>query len=411
MKQLYRRCAGLDVHKETVVACARIAKGRKVTTETRTFDTTTRGLLSLADWLEEQGCTHVVMEATGVYWKPVWHVLEPRFDLTLANAAHVKNVPGRKTDVKDAQWLADLLAHGLVRGSFVPPVAIQAIRDLTRTRKQLMREQGRHVQRVQKILEDANIKLSNVLTDIMGVTGRRILDAIVEGHSDPATLASFRNGRCKKSEAEFVDALTGVVTNSHRFLLSMHLSQVDAVRACVEKLDDELARQLEPFRDAEELLVTIPGIAQVTARVLIAEIGVDMSRFPTEDALRSWACICPRNHTSAGKTLSTRIRKGAPWLKDTLVQAAWAAVRTKDTYLRSLFARLKSRHGPKKAIVAVASSMLTSIYYMLQRNEPYRDLGPHHFDKLSSRRLARRLAKRIEHLGYSVVLTPLPKAS
>ena len=406
MKQIHRRCAGLDVHKESVVACARVAKGRGAITEIETFETTTIGLLALADWLESHGCTHAVMEATGVYWKPVWHVLEGRFELVLANAAHVKNVPGRKTDVKDAQWLAELLAHGLVRGSFVPPVAIQAIRDLTRTRKQMMREQGRHVQRIQKVLEDANIKLSTVLTDIMGASGRKILDAIIAGETDPDSLASMRNARCKKSEQQFIDALTGVVTSHHRFLLQMHLAQVDAIRACVDQLEEELGGHLEPFRHAEALLITIPGVEVTTARVLIAEIGVDMSRFPTVQHLRSWACLCPRNDQSAGKHRSARTRKGADWLKATLIQAAWAAIKSKDSYLRAQYARLKARRGPKKAIVAVASSMLTAMYYMLQRGEPYRDLGPQHFSRISNEDLARRLAKRIEGLGYSVDVRP-----
>jgi transposase len=411
VKQSHKRCAGLDVHKESVVACARVAKGRSAKAELKAFQTTTIGLLALADWLESRGCTHVVMEATGVYWKPVWHVLEGRFELILANAAHVKNVPGRKTDVKDAQWLADLVAHGLVRSSFVPPAPIQAVRDLTRTRKQMTREQGRHVQRIHKVLEDANIKVTSVLTDVMGVTGRRILDAILEGVADPATLAEFRNPRCKHSEQEFVDALTGVVTAHHRFLLRMHLAQVDGIQACITELEEELGRHLEPFREAEALLVTMPGVEETTARVLIAEIGVDMSRFPTVEHLRSWACVCPRSDESAGKRRSTRTRKGAPWLKATLVQAAWAAVRTKDSYFRAQYARLKARRGPKKAIMAVASSMLTSMYYMLLRNEPYRDLGYKHFDQLSAKSLVRRLTNRIEALGYSVTLTPLTDAS
>ena len=406
MKLLHKRCAGLDVHKETVVACARTATGRQATTELMTFATTTIGLLALADWLESKRCTHVAMEATGVYWKPVWHVLEGRFDLTLANAAHVKNVPGRKTDVKDAEWLADLLAHGLVRSSFVPPTAIQAIRDLTRTRKQMTREMARHVQRVHKVLEDANIKVTSVLTDVMGATGRRILAAIIDGQADPATLAGFRNPRCKHSETAFVDALTGVVTDHHRFLLRLHLAQVDAIRACIAELEGELGQHLEPFRRAEELLRTIPGIDVTTARVLIAEVGADMSRFPSVEHLRSWACLCPRSDESAGKRRSTRIRKGAPWLKATLVQAAWAAVSTKDSYFRAQYARLKARRGPKKAIIAVASSMLTAMYYMLSRDEPYRDLGPHHFDTLAPAKLAARLARRIEALGFEVTLQP-----
>lgn len=411
MRQLFPRCAGLDVHKETVVACARIARGARVETEVRSFATTTIGLLALADWLESKRCTHVVMEATGVYWKPVWHVLEERFELVLANAAHVKNVPGRKTDVKDAEWLAGLVAHGLVRSSFVPPGPIQAIRDLTRTRKQLTREQGRHVQRIHKVLEDANIKITSVLTDVMGVSGRKILEAIVAGVQDPSDLARLRHPRCKQSEQAFVDALTGVVTAHHRFLLRMHLDQVDSVQACIDRIEEELGPYLDPFRRAESLLLTMPGVDKTTARVLIAEIGVDMTRFPTVEHLRSWACVCPRSDESAGKRRSTRIRKGAPWLKATLVQAAWSAVRKKDSYFRALYGRLKARRGPKKAILAVASAMLTSVYHMLLRGEPYHDLGPQHLDRLSSQKALQRLTRRIRALGYSVTLEPVSQPS
>jgi transposase len=401
----------LDVHKQTVVACARIGKDRGVEAEVRTFATTTIGLLALADWLEGKGCTHVAMEATGVYWKPVWHVLEGRFELLLANAAHVKNVPGRKTDVRDAEWLADLLAHGLVRSSFVPITAIQAVRDLTRTRKQLSREQGRHVQRLHKVLEDANIKITSVLSDVMGASGRRILDAIVAGVQAPSELAKLRDSKCKHSEQAFVDALTGVVTDHHRFLLRMHLDQIDSIQRSIQAVEQELGRHLEPFRAAESLLVTMPGVDTTTARVLIGEIGVDMSRFKTVEHLRSWTCLCPRNDESAGKRRSTRTRKGANWLKPALVQAAWSAVRTKDSYFRAQFLRLKARRGPKKAILAVASSMLTCMYFMLQRQQPYRELGAKHFDQISHQKTLRHLTRRIEALGYSVALQPQPKAS
>jgi len=411
MEQLHARCAGLDVHKETVVACMRIGERGKVVTEVRTFATTTIGLLALADWLQELKCTDVAMEATGVYWKPVWHVLEARFRLLLANPAHIKTVPGRKTDVKDAEWIAGLLAHGLIQASFVPPTPIQAIRDLTRTRKQLTREQSRHAQRVHKVLEDANIKLSSVLTDVMGVTGRKILDAIVAGTQDPAELVLFRSARCKANEQAFVEALTGVVTSHHRFLLRMHLEQFDSIQTMVDKFDAEITSLLDPFREAQQLLVTIPGFSEVTARVLVGEIGVDMSRFPTAGHLRSYACLCPRSDESAGKRRSTRTRKGASWLRPALVQAGWAAVRTKNSYFQAQFGRLKSRMGTKKAIVAVASSLLTVVYHVLQRGEPYRELGAQHFDQADADRTLRKLKRRIEGLGFSVTLAPLPEAS
>jgi transposase len=389
----------------------RIGERGRVSTEVQTFATTTIGLLALADWLEGMKCTNVAMEATGVYWKPVWHVLEERFELLLANPAHIKNVPGRKTDVKDAEWIAGLLAHGLIEASFVPPTPIQALRDLTRTRKQLTREQAKHVQRVHKVLEDANIKLTSVLTDVMGVTGRQILDAIVGGTQDPRELVKFRNSRCKASEESFVDALTGVTTDHHRFLLRKHLQQIDAIQIMIGEFDGEITKLLDPFRHAEELLVTIPGFSEVTARVILAEIGADMSRFPTAAHLRSYACLSPRNDQSAGKRRSTRTRKGASWLKPALIQAGWSAVRTKNSYFQAQFGRLKSRAGTKKAIVGVASSLLTVVYHVLKRNEPYREVGAQHFDQATTDRTLKKLKRRIEGLGFRVTLSPLPEAS
>lgn len=411
MQQLYSRCAGLDVHKETVVACMRIGEHGKVTTEVRTFQSTTIELIALADWLESHGCTHVAMEATGVYWKPVWHILEDRFPLVLANSSHIRNVPGRKSDVKDAEWIAGLLAHGLVEASFVPPTPIQQIRDLTRTRKQFKQEQSRHVQRIHKVLEDANIKVTSVLTDVMGKTGRQILDAIVEGLDDPKSLAKFRNPRCKHSELAFVDALTGFVTSHHRFLLRTHLGQVDKIQATIESIEAELTKYLESFREAESLLVTMPGVDQTSARMIIGELGVDMTRFPTAGHVRSWARFCPRSDMSAGKHRSTRIKKGAIWLKPTIVQCAWCAVRTKGSYFQAQFARLRSRMGPKKAIIAVGSSMLTSMYFMLLRKQPYQDLGSHHLDQIDAKHTLRKLTRRIEALGYKVDVQPMPAAS
>lgn len=407
MELLFGRCAGLDVHKETIVACMRVVDQGQVTTDVQSFSSTTIGLMALADWLESGRCTHVAMEATGVYWKPVWHVLEDRFTLLLANSAHIRNVPGRKSDVKDAEWIAGLLAHGLIEASFVPPVPIQEVRDLTRTRKQLTREQARHAQRIHKVLEDANIKLSSVLTDVMGVTGRQIVNAILEGHDDPATLAKFRNPRCKHSEQSFVDALTGIVTAHHRFLLRMHLTQYDAIGASISSIEAELEQHLGPFREAEALLVTMPGVSATTAHVLIAEIGVDMTRFPTAAHLRSWARLCPRSDMSAGKHRSTRIKKGATWLKATLIQSAWAAVRTKGSYFQGQFGRLRARMGAKKAIVAVASSMLTCMYHMLSRNESYRELGSQHLDKRETQQVLRKLTRRIQALGFDIQLQPI----
>jgi transposase len=406
MEVLHGRCAGLDVHKDSVVACARIVSESGLSQQVQTFSTTTTGLMALSDWLAEQGCTHVVMEATGVYWKPVWHILEESFELVLANAMHVRNVPGRKTDVNDATWLADLLAHGLVRGSFVPPTSIQEVRTLTRTRKQLVREKSQHVQRLQKTLEDANIKLDSVVSDVMGMTGRTILNALSEGEADPKTLAGMARGNLRAKRHLLEEALRGRVTRHHRFLLKLHLDQVAAIEQAISTVEVELGSLLEPFRGKVERLITMPGVSGVVAQVTISEIGLDMGRFPTVGHLISWAGFCPRNDESAGKRRSSRVRKGAPWLKTTLVQAAWAAVRMKGTYLRAQFLRIKSRRGPKKAILAVAASMLTAIYYMLRDDVDYRELGDNYFDRLDKKKAITRLTRRLEQLGYAVELRP-----
>lgn len=406
MDVVYPRCAGLDVHQKTVVVCARVADGARVQREVHTFGTTTGELLALAEWLTARGLTHVAMESTGVYWKPVWHVLEGQCELVLANAMHIRNMPGRKSDVNDATWIADLLAHGLIRGSFVPPAPIQELRDLTRTRKQLVREIGRHTLRLQKTLEDANVKLTGLLSDVLGKSGRAILTALVAGEADPARLAALAGGRLKASRAELVAALQGRVTAHHRFMLQLHLTQIAALEAAVQELDARLEAALAPFRAVVDRLITIPGVSQIVARVLVAEIGPDLRRFPTAGHLVSWAGLCPRLHESAGKRLSTRVRPGTPWLKTTLVQAAWAAVRTKGSYLQAQFLRLKSRRGPKKAIIAVAASMLTAVYYMLTRAVPYHDLGAAHFERRDHATLAQRLVRRLRDLGFTVALQP-----
>jgi transposase len=343
------------------------------------------------------------MESTGVYWKPVWHVLEGEFELVLANAAHIRNVPGRKTDVNDATWIADLLAHGLVRASFVPPTAIQELRDLTRTRKQLVRELARHVQRIQKTLEDANIKIAGVISDILGASGRAFLDAIIAGETDPEQLAALARGRLRASREQIVEALRGRVREHHRFMLKLHLEQVSSLEHAIAKIEARLGECLEPFREDVKLLTTMPGISQTAAQVIASEMGLDMHRFPSADSLVSWAGMCPRSDESAGKRRSTRIRKGAPWLKTTLIQAAWAASRTKNTYLQTLFHRVKARRGAMKAIVAVAASMLRSAYYMLTRGTTYQDLGPNHFDSRTRVRTVNRLLKRLKDLGIEVI--------
>jgi transposase len=401
---MYKRCAGLDVHQKTVVACLRIVDDGKLSEEVRTFETTTKGLLELAAWLEDQGCTHVGMEATGVYWKPVWHVLEAKFKLVLANAAHIKNVPGRKTDVADAVWIADLLAHGLIRGSFVPPTPIQDLRALMRTRKQLVREAARNTQRIQKTLEDANIKLTGAVSNILGKSGRAVLDALVAGESDPEKLVELTQGRLKAPREVLVEALRGNLRDHHRFLIKLHLDQVDALNKAVRELEARVEEHLTPFRKNVEILTTMPGLSEVAANVVVSEIGHDMTRFPSAAHLVSWAGLCPRADESAGKRRSSRIRHGAPWLKTTLVQCAWAAVRTKDSYLRAQFHRLKSRVGPMKAIIAVAASMLTAAFHMLTTGSEYKDLTGAYFTTRDHAKIAKRLVRRLEGLGLKVTV-------
>ena len=402
MEVLYPRCAGLDVHAGSITACARIAMGTQVTHDQRTVSTTTRGLLALAEWLTAHGCTHVAMEATGVYWKPVWHVLEEHFTLVLANAMHIRNVPGRKSDMNDATWIADLLAHGLIRSSFVPPAPIQELRDLTRTRRQLVHEVARHVLRIQKTLEDANLKLTQVMSDIVGVSGRAILNALVAGETDPDRLADVTRGRLKATRSDLVDALHGRTTDHHRFMIKLHLGQIEALESTIAAIEARIGDALGPFRAAISLLTTMPGISDTTARVLVAEIGTDMTRFPSVGQLISWAGFCPRLDESAGKRRSTRTRQSAPWLKPTLVNAAWAATHKKDGYLRAQFLRIKSRRGAKKAILAVASSMLTAAYFMLRDGVEYHDLGAHHFEQRDKQQLAKRLIQRLRDLGVAV---------
>ena len=302
MEVIHPKCAGLDVHQKTVVGSVRLAVKKKVEHKVRTFGTTTSELLAMSDWLASHGCTHVAMESTGIYWKPVWHVLEGTFELVLANAMHIRNIPGRKSDVNDATWISDLLAHGLIRSSFVPPTQIQELRDLTRSRKQFVREVAQHIQRVQKVLEDANVKLTEILSNVMGKSGRAIIEAIIAGEQDPKVLASLACGnRLKATREEFVEALRGRVTPHHRFLLKLHLGQIDALESAVRELEVRVGDALLPFRESAELLTTIPGVSDTVARVIIAEVGLDMGRFPTSGHLISWAGLCPGMNESAGK--------------------------------------------------------------------------------------------------------------
>lgn len=423
MEVMHKRVAGLDVHKATVVACVRLMTGRKVTRECRTFATTTEGLLALLAWLTESRCTHVAMEATGVYWTPVWKILsDGDFTLIVANAAHVKNVPGRKTDMNDAMWIADLLACGLIRASFVPEEDIQELRALMRTRKQLVREQTRHVQRIQKTLEEANIKLDLVISDILGVSGRRMIEAMIAGVRNPHQLAALANRGIKASPKELYDALHGRLREHHRFLLQLHLGQWDALDAAIQHIDREVDGRIEqmdeavkhgetPFHELILRLSSIPGVSRLSATTILAEIGRDMSRFPTAGHLIAWAGLCPGQNQSAGKRKSSRLRRGAPWLKTMLVQCAWAAKRQKNSYYMAQFHRLKSRRGPQKAICAVAASILTAIYHMLKNGTPHHDLGADYFDRRSPEAKARRLVTQLSRLGFEVTLQPLADAA
>jgi transposase len=423
MNVMHERVAGLDVHKALIVACVRIMLGGKVSRECRSFETTTAGLLTLLAWLTECGCTQVAMEATGVYWKPVWNILsDGAFELIVANAAHIKNVPGRKTDMNDAMWIADLVAFGLIRASFVPDEATQELRSLLRARKQLSRERTSHVLRIQKTLEEANIKLDSVISDVMGMNGRRMIEAMIAGERDPRRLAAVADRRLKASPQALHDALHGRLTDHHRFLLRLYLRQCDAVDALIQEIDleadgmvsrmdeEEKAGQAS-FRDLIALLCTIPGVGPLAAMTILAEIGRDMSRFPTSGHLIAWAGLCPGQNESAGKRRSSRLRKGAPWLKTMLVQCAWAAVRKKDSYYKAQFYRLRAKRGPQKAICAVAASILTAIYHMLKNGTPHQDLGADHFDRRSTEVRAKRLVAQLAKLGFDVALQPRAEAA
>jgi transposase len=423
MEVMHRRVAGLDVHKETVVACVRLMAGRKPTRECRTFTTTTQGLLELLGWLTASRVTHVAMEATGVYWTPVWKILsEGDFTLIVANAAHIKQVPGRKTDINDATWIADLLACGLIKASFVPEEEIQELRSLMRTRKQLVREQTRHVQRLEKTLEEANIKLGAVISDLMGVSGRRMIEAMIAGERDPHRLATLAERTIKASPKALFDALHGRLREQHCFLLQLHLQQWDAIDVAIRQIDQRVVEQIErmdaeaatrqpPFRELIARLCAIPGVSFLSATAILAEIGRDMSRFPTAGHLIAWAGLCPGQNESAGKRKSSRLRRGAPWLKTMLVQCAWAARRAKNSYYSAQFHRLRSRRGPQKAICAVAASILTAIYHMLKSGLPHRDLGADYFDRRSPQAKAKRLVIQLAKLGFAAQLQPLAEAA
>lgn len=404
---VHERCAGIDVGKDFVMCCALVGPaGGKTTSSTERFNTTTREILRMADWLAEKGVTHVVMESTGVYWKPLYNLLEGQFEVWLVNAQHVKGVPGRKTDVEDCRWLADLMRHGLLKPSFIPPLEIRALRELTRYRRSMIQERARESNRVQKLLEDTNIKLASVASDVLGKSGRAMLRAIIAGNMDVNTLAEMAHGKLRSKMDSLKEALTGKVQEHHRFLLRELLDHVEYLERTTERLDNEIAEKMRPFEAEQKRLDAIPGMNRRNIQDLIAELGVDMTRFPSSAHCSSWAGLCPTNNESAGKRHRTRLRKGSVWLRTILVQAAWAAVAKRNTYYRSQFARLKGKRGPKKAIVAVAHSLLETVYALLKHKEmQYTDLGADYFDRRDKERLKSKLVKRLGELGFEVTVT------
>ena len=412
MDSIYRCCCGLDVHKDTVAACLRkIGDDGKIHIEKRTYLTMTKELLALSDWMTSEGVTHVAMESTGVYWKPIWNILEGGFTVLLVNARHIKQVPGRKTDMKDCEWIAQLLQHGLLNASFVPPTPIRELRDLTRHRAKIIGEQAAVVNRIQKTLEDANIKLASVATDVMGVSGRAMLKAIISGLEDPKVLADLAKRRLRGKIPQLKLALEGRVTEHHRFMLRTLLDQCEYLESLVKRLDGRIEDVMRPFEESVELLKSIPGVEQRTAENLIAEIGNNMDQFPSAEHLASWAGMCPGNNESAGKRKSGATPKGNRWLRRTLNQSAWAASHTKNTYLSAQYRRLASRRGKKRAIVAIGHTMLKIVYHMLKHKVSYHDLGNDYFDRLNSESLKRHLVKRLEKLGHKVTLEPLKEVA
>ena len=411
MNIVHGRCAGLDVHKKLVVAAIIIDNdGKETYRETRSFGTMTGELLSLSDWLISWGVTHVAMESTGEYWKPIYNILENNFELLLVNAQHLKAVPGRKTDVKDAEWIADLLRHGLVSASFVPPPGQRELRELTRYRSAFVRERSTLVNRVQKLLERANIKLASVATNVMGVSGRAILAALVEGNASPEEMAELSRGRLRDKRAALEQALTGRFQAHHRFVLTELLGQIVGLDETIERFDQQIEEYCRPFEASVQLLDTIPGVARNTAEIIVSEIGTDMSRFPTANHLTAWAGVAPGNNESAGKQHSGRTRQGNKTLKVALTQVAHAASRTRNTYLSAQYHRLAGRRGKKRAILAVAHSILVIAYHMIQQQEPYHDLGSDYFDKRRPEVTANRLLKRLEQLGFHVDVRQAPIA-
>jgi transposase len=407
MELLYTHCAGIDVHQKSVSVCV-LTPGPTPASDPevaiRQFGTNTQELLALVDWLLQLGVTHVAMESTGVYWKPVWNILEAHFTIILANAQHIRNVPGRKTDTADCQWIAQLLRHGLLKASFVPPREIRQLRDLCRTRTTLTREKTAVVNRLQKVLEDANVKLAGVVTDILGVSGRAMLKRMVAGQTDPAGLAQLARGPMRKKMAELQAALTGNITEHHRFLLKHHIGHIEYLDTAIAALAVEIERHMASYQETVSRWRTIPGIQEVACSNLVAEIGVNMDQFPSARHLVSWAGLCPGNHQSAGKRISSRTRKANPWLKALMTQVAWAASHTKDTYLSQQYRRLVKKCGKRRALLAVANTILTIIWHLAKHGTKYRELGPDYFDRLKGNQAQRYHVRKLENMGFNVTL-------
>ncbi len=407
MNVVYERCCGLDVHKKMLVACLIVpgADGQR-SKEVRSCSTMLADLLALRDWLTAAGCTHVAMESTGVYWKPIYNVLDGSVEVLVVNAQHLKAVPGRKTDVHDAEWIADLLQHGLLRASYIPSRAQRELRELTRTRTRLIQQRSQTINRLQKVLEDSNIKLGSVVSDIMGMSAQAMLKALLEGQTDPRLLAELAQGRLRAKREQLEQALVGSFQPHHRFLIQEHLTHIDYLDEAISRLSREIAEQLRPFEALLERLDTIVGINRRLAEVLLAEIGTNVKRFPTAKHLASWAGMCPGNDQSAGKRLSGRTRKGNRWLRTALMEAGHAAAHSKNTYLSAQYHRLASRRGKQKAVVALAHSILVIVYMVMSRQEVFKELGGNYFDERDRQAVEKRLVRRLEQLGYQVSLHP-----
>ena len=412
MEVLIPRCCGIDVHKATLTACLLVSETASKTSRTvKTFSTMTADLLALKDWLEANECTHVAIESTGVYWKPIFNILEGSIQVILANAREIKHVPGHKTDVKDCEWIADLLRFGLIKASFIPPQPIRELRDLTRYRTKLIQQMTAEKNRVEKFLEDANIKLSSVATDIFGVSGKEMLQALLEGKSNAEEIANLARGRLRNKIPELIEALKGNVSEHHRFLLGTSLKHLDYLAELIGSIDEQIDNAMKPYQSQKEHLTTITGVDKKSAECIIAEIGVDMSQFPTPEHLASWAGICPGNNESAGTRRSSTINKGDSWLMGILIQVALAAAKTRNSYLKDKYYRIAARRGKKKAAVAIGHKILGFAYYVLKNKVSYHDLGENYLDKLNKEVIEKRLIKRLRELGNKVTVEPVPQTA